>query len=244
MKKWLVLLLMISTLNVVAQKSVLLRANYAKGDTFEVSQDVSQDMGVQGGLDIKMSMEMKVNSIVGDTINTASKIKTISMNMLQAGQVMSFDSTMKEEDLDQMGKMMKQQMDPMLQATIFSKVTTQGEIVDVKVEPTTPAMDQFTKQNQSIKFPKEKVSVGSTWTDETNAQGAITKMIFTVAKIENGKVFVNVTGTVSGIAKGDVTGTLEIDIATGMQALSNIEITMDANGSEIKVKTKSTTVKI
>lgn len=244
MKKLLMLFVVATTLNVSAQKSVLLRANYAKGDVFKVTQDVSQDMGAQGGLDMKMSMEMKVNDVVGDTINTESQIKTISMNMLQAGQIMSFDSTMKEEDLDQMGKMMKQQMDPMLKATIFSKVTNQGEIVNVTVEPMTPAMDQFTKQNQSVKYPTEKVSVGSTWSDETSAQGVITKMTFTVAKIENGKVYVDVTGTVSGIGEGDVKGNLEIDIATGVQSTSNIEISMNAGGSDIKIKTKSTTNKI
>lgn len=233
-----------TTLSVSAQKSVLLRANYAKGDAFVVMQDVSQDMGAQGGLDMKMSMEMKVNEVVGDTINTESKIKKISMNMLQAGQIMSFDSTMKEEDLDQMGKMMKQQMDPMLQATIFSKITNQGEIVKVSVEPMTPAMDQFTKQNQGVKYPKEKVSVGSTWSEETSAQGMNTKMIFTVTKIENGKVYVSVTGTVSGLGEGDVKGNLEIEIATGMQILSNIEMAINAGGTEMKIKTKSTTSKM
>ena len=244
MKKILMLFVVLSTLNIAAQKSVLLRLNYSPGDVFVVTQDVSQDMGAQGGLDIKMSMEMKASSILGDTINTESQIKKINMNMLQAGQIMSFDSTMKEEDLDQMGKMMKQQMDPMLKATIFSKVTHKGEIIDVKVEPVTPAMAQFVNQKQSVKYPEEKVSVGSTWSDENSMQGAVTKMIFTVTKIENGKVFVAVTGDVSGAVKGVVKGSLEIDIATGIQNLANIEVTMGAEGSKMVVKTKSTITKL
>lgn len=244
MKKLLVLFLVVSSTISFSQEKVLLRLNYAKGDTFVVKQDVSQDMGAQGGLDLKMSMEMKVNDVDGDSIKTESQIKIISMNMLQGGQIMSFDSTMKEEDLDQMGKMMKQQMDPMLKATIFSKITNQGEVVKVTVEPMTPAMDQFTKQNQSVKYPKEEVSVGSTWTDESSAQGMNTKMIFKVAKIENGKVYVDITGTVSGMGEGDVKGNLEIDIASGLQSLSNIEMSINAGGSEIKIKTNSTTSKI
>ncbi|WP_299012431.1 hypothetical protein [uncultured Polaribacter sp.] len=244
MKKLLFLFVFLSGLNVVAQKSVLLRANYAKGDVFVVQQDISQDMGVQGGLDIKMSMEMKVNEVIGDTIKTESQIKKINMNMLQAGQVMSFDSTMKEENLDQMGKMMKQQIDPMLKATIYSTLTKKGEVTNIKVEPMTPAMSQFVNQKQSIKYPEEKVSVGSTWSDENDMQGAATKMIFTVSKIENGKVYVNVSGNVTGAVQGVVKGNLEIDIATGVQDVANIEVAMGEEGAQTVVKTKSSTTKL
>jgi hypothetical protein len=74
----------------------------------EVKTEQSYNMSAKGGLDIKMSMEIIVTSKHGDIITSKSKIKSINMNMLQGGMDMSCDSSMKEEDLDRMGKMMKQ----------------------------------------------------------------------------------------------------------------------------------------
>jgi hypothetical protein len=166
------------------------------------------------------------------------------MNMLQGGMVMSFDSSKDAADLDEMGKMMKQQFDPMMLATIFSKMSTKGEVLETKVEPATPAMDQFTKQAKGIKYPKEKVAVGSSWEDATNQQGMEVKTIYTVSKIENGKVYIDVSGTVSGIGEGDVRGELIVDIEMGIQDIANIEMSLKANGMEMNIVTKSRTTKI
>ena len=89
-------------------------------------------MGAKGGVDMKISMDMIVTSKEGDMLSTESKIKSINMNMLQGGMAMSYDSSMKEEDLDEMGKMMKQQFDPMMKSTITSKVNIKGEILETK----------------------------------------------------------------------------------------------------------------
>ncbi|MDX6747774.1 DUF6263 family protein [Polaribacter sp. PL03] len=244
MKKLLFLFVLATTFNAISQESVLLRANYKKGDVLLVKLDQSQDMGAQGGVDMKMTMNMVVTSRVGDTISTESKIKTIDMNMLQGGMAMSFNSSMKEEDLDEMGKMMKKQFDPMMKANILSKMSTDGDIIETRVEPSNPAMDQFTKQAKGVKYPKEKISVGSTWSDETNEQGMNVKTVYTVSKIEAGKVYIDITGSVSGVGTGDVTGNLIVDIKTGIQDTANIKMALSANGIDMKISTKSTTTKI
>jgi hypothetical protein len=107
MKKLLFLFVFATALNLTSQESILLRANYKKGDVLEVKMEQSQNMGAKGGLDMKMSMDMIVTSKDGDMLTTESRIKWINMNMLQGGMAMSYDSSMKEEDLDQTGKMMK-----------------------------------------------------------------------------------------------------------------------------------------
>ncbi|WP_435415667.1 DUF6263 family protein [Polaribacter aestuariivivens] len=244
MKKLLVLFIVATGLNINAQESVFLKLNYKKGDTFLVQQDVSQNMGAQGGLDMKMKMEMIVTKREKDTFHIKSKIKHIDMNMLQGGQVMTYDSSIKEEDLDPVGKMVKQQFDPMLSAAIFSKVTRNGEVISTKVEPLTPALEQFTKQNKGVNYPKDKVSVGSTWSDEVNEQGMSLKTIYTVAKIENGKVYIDVSGNVSGVDKGSINGNLIIDTKSGVQDSSNMTIFMSSNGMDIEIKTKSKMTKI
>jgi hypothetical protein len=127
-------------------------------------------MGAQGGVDMKISMDMIVISNDGGVITTKSKIKSIHMNVLQGGAVMSYDSSMKE-DLYEMGKMMKQKFDPMMKSVIIAQMNSEGEILETKVEPANPAMDQFSKQAKGVKYPKEEVSVGTSWSDETNEQG-------------------------------------------------------------------------
>ena len=148
----------------------------------------SQNMGAKGGLDMKMSMDMIVTSKDGDIITTESKIKWINMNMLQGGMAISYDSSMKEKDLDQTGKMMKQQFDPMMKSIIIAKMNTVGEILETKVELSKPAMDQLTKQTKGVKYPNKEVTVGTSWSDESSQQGMNVKTIYTVSKIEKGNV--------------------------------------------------------
>lgn len=244
MKKLLVLFLLATTFNVAAQKSVLLRANYNIGDKYLVNVDQSQNMGAQGGLDMKIVMDMSILNKEQDTLTAQTKIKSIVMNMLQGGQVMSFDSSTKDEDLDEIGKMMKQQFAPMMQANIITKMNTRGEILNVDVQPMTPGMEQFTKQSGSINYPEEKISVGYSWTEDDTQNGMKIATVYKVSKIENGNVYLDVTGTVSGLGTGTVKGNTVIDIETGMQSKANVEIVIDMNGSEMKISTKSTTTKV
>jgi hypothetical protein len=244
MKKLLFLFVLVTAINVTSQESVLLRANYKKGDVLEVKMEQSQNMGAKGGIDMKMSMDMMVTSKDGDMLTTESKIKSINMNMLQGGMAMSYDSSVKEEDLDEMGKMMKQQFDPMMKSIITSKVNSQGEILETKVEPSNPAMDQITAQAKGVIYPYEEVSVGTSWSDVASQQGMSVTSIYRVSKIENGKVYINITGSVTGMGEGDIKGDLVVDIETGIQDSASSEMAINAGGMDMKISTTTTTSKI
>lgn len=243
MKKLLLLFVFSIAFNSVAQESVLLRANYKKGETYLVNLDQSQSMGAQGGIDMKMTMSMEVTAASDEKITTSSNIKSINMNMLQGGNVMTYDSSTKEEDLDEMGKMMSQQFKPMMQAKIISTLTSRGKILETKVDPSNPMMDQFTKQTKGVTYPEEKVSVGSSWEDEVNEQGMTVKTVYTVSKIAAGKVYIDVSGTISGMGTGDVKGKLIVNADSGVQETLNLIMNMNAGGMEMKITTKSTTTK-
>ena len=244
MKKLLFLFVLVTTINATSQEYVLLRANYKKGDVLEVKMEQSQNMGAKGGVDMKMSMDMIVTSKDGDMLTTESKIKSINMNMLQGGMAMSYDSSMKVEDLDEMGKMMKQQFDPMMKSTIIAKVNNRGEILETKVEPSNPAMDQLTAQAKGIIYPNEEVSVGTSWSDVTSQQGMSVTSIYTVSKIENGKVYINITGAVTGMGEGDIKGNLVVDIETGIQDSASSKMAINAGGMDMKIATKTTMSKL
>ncbi|WP_088323226.1 hypothetical protein [Polaribacter tangerinus] len=243
MKKLLLLFVLISSLTLTAQESVLLRLNYQKGDSYTMNVEQSQNMGAQGGVNMKISMDMDVVNVSKDTLIANSKIKTIVMDMLQGGMSMSYDSTVKEEDLDEVGKMMKNQFAPMMKATVITKTTTRGEVTNVQVEPITPGMDQFLQQSGGIKYPKEKVSVGSTWSTDLEQNGLKISTIYKVSKIEDGKLHLNISGAVSGLGTGKLSGNSIIEIATGVQEEATSEILLDAGGVNMKITSKVITQK-
>ena len=101
MKKVLIALLVITSLTVSAQESVLLRLNYTKGDSFLVTTESKQSMGAQGGMNMKMTMGMIVTEVAEENIKTESMITSVNLEMMQGGMTMSYDSSKKEEELDQ-----------------------------------------------------------------------------------------------------------------------------------------------
>ena len=96
----------------------------------------------------------------------------------------------------------------------------------------------------SIETRGSEVSVGTSWSDETNEQGMSVQTTYTVAKIENGKVYIDITGVVTGMGEGEVTGNLLIDIKTGIQDTANLEMAISASGVDMKISTKTTTTKL
>ena len=134
MKKVLIALLVITTLSATAQESVLLRLNYTKGDSFLVTTESNQSMGSQGGMNMKMTMGMIVADVVEESIKTESQITSIVIDMMQGGMTMSYDSN-SDEELDQMGQMLKSQFAPMMEAVIYNTIDHQGNMIDTKLDP-------------------------------------------------------------------------------------------------------------
>jgi len=171
MRKFILLALLTISFTAATQESVLLRLNYNQGDNYITSIELEQNMGEQGGMSMTMKMNSNVNSVDDELIMLESKIKSIAMNMNQGGMVMDYDSNKSSEELDQMGQMMKSQFDPILKATIYNSVDRYGNVLELKVEPTLPGMEQFTGSQNAINFPDEAVSVGSSWVSEADNQG-------------------------------------------------------------------------
>ena len=115
MKKIFTLLTIVLTLTISAQKSTLLRLNYNVGDQYLVSMNVSQGEM----MDMNFEMKMDIKEIKDTIYNVEMGIEGIKMKMSQGGMQMSYDSNLAEEKLDDMGKMMKTQFEPLLAAKIF-----------------------------------------------------------------------------------------------------------------------------
>jgi hypothetical protein len=244
MRKFILLALLTFSFTAAAQESVLLRLNYNQGDNYITSIELEQNMGEQGGMSMTMKMNSNVNSVNDELIMLESKIKSIAMNMNQGGMVMDYDSNKSSEELDQMGQMMKSQFDPILKATIYNSVDRYGNVLELKVEPTLPGMEQFTGSQNAINFPDEAVSVGSSWVSEADNQGMKIVTKYTVTSISDGMIYLDVSGDVSGIGVGTINGKSTVEISSGIQTNATIEMTISAQGIEMNMVTSSTMKKV
>ena len=244
MKKVLIALLVITTLSATAQESVLLRLNYTKGDSFLVTTESNQSMGSQGGMNMKMTMGMIVADVVEESIKTESQITSIVIDMMQGGMTMSYDSN-SDEELDQMGQMLKSQFAPMMESITYATIDHQGNLIDTKQDPVVPGIEQMTNRAMNtINYPKEKVSVGSSWTSEDENQGMKMTTKYTVSSIADGLVTLDVSGDMSGAGTGTIKGKSTVEISTGISNSSEIEITIATQGMNITGSTKITVSKM
>lgn len=245
MKKLMIIaFLAISNVICVAQESVLLRYKMKKGEKYELTMSMKQDMGATGGMNMKFKFNSSIGEVNKGSYVSETKVKTLSMDMLQGGNVMSYDSTKSDDELDMMGKQMKAQFAPFFKATIYTTTSSRGKVTSTEIKPDTPALNQFKDQNNSIEYPEEKVKVGSSWSDENNNQGMKMKTVYTVSKITKDKVLIDVTGDVSGLGTGKIIGKVVVDRASGIPSSSEINVNVNAGGAEVKISTKATMKKV
>lgn len=245
MKRILIALLVITSIAVSAQESVLLRLNYTKGDSYLMTVETKQGMGAQGGVNMKMNMGVIVSEVSGDNVKTESKILSVAVDMMQGGMAMSYDSNKKDEELDQMGQMLKSQFDPMMNSIIYNSYDKLGNITETKVEPSVPGMNQLTEGSGSVIYPNEKISVGSSWSSNKDNQGTKTTTTYTVSQIKDGIVYLDITGNVSGAegVDGAVKGSSEIEVSTGLAKKTSIEVAISNQGMDITINSNITMTK-
>lgn len=243
MKKLLILIVIAFTINTNAQESTLLRLNYKKGDAYVTNMKMSQEMGTVMSMDLTIIMNTDITDSSKDTYVSKMKIANISMDMSQGGMNMSYDSSKSDEELDAMGKMMKAQMGPMLQAVITIKGNTLGEVTVTSIEPNIPGASDFANQSNNVIYPKKAVRVGDTWTMNKEDKGMSIDFTYTVKSITKTNVLLDVTGKVTGNATGTVTGSMDVDKKSGMPLISKIDMNLTTQGQDLITKMVATTTK-
>jgi len=170
---------------------------------------------------------------------------SVAIDMMQGGMAMSYDSNKKDEELDQMGQMLKSQFDPMMNSIIYNSYDKLGNITETKVEPSVPGMNQLTEGSGSVIYPNEKISVGSSWSSNKDNQLMKTTTTYTVSKIKDGIVYLDITGNVSGAegVDGAVKGSSEIEVSTGLAKKTSIEVAISNQGMDITINSNITMTK-
>ena len=85
-------------------------------------------------------------------------------------------------------------------------------------------------------YPKKPVKVNDSWTMVKSEKGVNFNFRYTVKSILKELVVLHVSGSVSGLANGTITGAIEIDRATGNALKTRINMDVGANGVQMSTR--------
>lgn len=237
------LTLAITTLG-FSQEKVKLRLNYKKGDRYETKMKMNQDMGVMV-MDMDLTITMKVNEVKEEGYDTENNFTYVSSVINQQGvEKVNYNSNMKEEELSAEAKEFREKTKSLLETTMFITVSKIGESKLVKTEPVVTSMDQVSNQMNTTVYPKEAVSVGSSWTSTQDSQGMKMNLTYTVKEITKEKVLATINGKMDILPDAKIIGDIEIDRATGVPVRTSININVSSMGMNLKNKTEATVRKL
>lgn len=240
-KKIVTVFLLVASVSIAAQESVLLQYNFKKGDQYLIEMNLKQDMAPIMSMDIDLSMVMKSIGKDGNNLKNTYQIKRMKMLMGAQGQNIEFDSDAKDEDLSDEEKKMKAEIEPALKAIIYQTIDRTGKVVEQKMVPDVKGAMSLMNQNQftNMEYPTTPVKVGSSWNYSQNMNGTNMKVKYTVTKITKENVFADITGEIEGVSgtEADVSigGKTKIDRSSGMVVDMNFVMNMSASGMGIKM---------
>lgn len=229
MKNYVFLFVAFFGLQISAQET-LLRYNSKVGDAYDVKMTIKQEVGDFMAQTTEMEMSMKITEVSDTSITNESKISKMKMNMVQGQNIIDFDSSKSDDELDETGKMMKAQLGAVLSAVITSTYSKYGEVLNVSIEPNIPQAAQMAQQSSFTIYPKEAVKVGSTWSETKEENGMTFTSNYKVDAISVDEVDLSITGEVSGMANGKISGNMKLDKETGMLINSSVKMDMNVQG--------------
>jgi len=245
MKKILPIILIVTSLSLSAQDSVLLRLNYTQGDSYLVDTEIKTDMGRLGCMNMKVSWKKDVSEVSAEGVKLESKVVSIIVDMKQDGKItMNYDSSQKDEELDEMGQMLKSKFDPMMNAIFHTSLDNLGNVIETRTVPDIPGIEELLSNVNTVILPEEKVSVGTTWTSEVKKQGIIMSIKYTVSNIVNGNVTLDISGNAKGVESGSIKGKETIEIGDGISKNSMAEMTIVCEEMTIHITVNSLVTKI
>ncbi|MEO7313195.1 MAG: DUF6263 family protein [Chitinophagaceae bacterium] len=239
----------------ISEYAFLYEINKADGDNKELKMTFEKMKSTQRA----NGKEMIMDSDVIDTANPASKI-------MGAVKGSSFDMTINGKGEVKSIKGMDLMMQKMINAAGDSLPSeAKAKMAEgIKEMMNDDMLKSLTEQSFKI-FPDKKVKVGDTWTSKIETKSfvdMVTETTYSLKKIDNGVASLDIKSVITPGANekviqgtkvetnltGTQTGTMELEVATGMTLSSNlvqkIDCKMKANGMEIPIKINGvTTVK-
>ena len=148
-----------------------------------------------------------------------------------------------EETLDQMGKMLQSQFKPMMDAKIMSSTDKMGKVVDIKVEPMIPGMEKLKQKIMVSLIQKRLLKSVPRGLHHRKSKALQWLRTYSVRDIANGFVYLDISGEITGVAEGTISGTAEIEVSSGALKVMEMQTSMDAQNMTVKGTTKVTMTK-
>lgn len=244
MKKITTLLLFVFSIICYGQEEVLLRLKYKTGDHYKMAMIMKQDMGSLMTNNMTFIMSQKITNTTDSIYENTMTIDQVKMEITKSGEeTKSFDSSKDIEEGDDFAKQMNASLGKMIGVEFFSKGNFQGEILEIKVDSQLPGLENMTNKGNVV-YPKEAVKVGSQWKITQSQEGMDMNFVYEVSEITDSYIKVKVSGTISGLGNGTISGILKIKRETGIPELSNIKMDLEVLEQKILTEIEMKMVKI
>ena len=250
-------LFLVNISSAIAQKSVELKYNLNKGDTYAFVTDMEQDitfeaMGQTTTLDQVMTIQMTsvVTGIDGEDINQDFTFDRIMMNQSIFGMEIKYDSD-DSTTFTGMGGQIAVEMNKVIGSTIKLVMDDHGNIKDMDLSSFSDNSDlsnNLSSGNTYAVYPKGKVNVGDTWeTDIKPLKDSEMKvhMNYTLLKVSRKQAVIGIEGTVTANEiqgqeirlNGTTVGEMIVDTKTGMliSSVIDLELAMDLDQGGVKI---------
>ncbi|MDB2384909.1 hypothetical protein N9V96_00380 [Polaribacter sp.] len=227
MKKLTILFLFLCTTVAIAQEKVKLRLKYNKGDVYEIKIKMNQSMGAVASTTSTMLMEQVITNTSKEFFEATTNFTNVVMQVEQGGTLQTYDSSKPVDENNAFSKQMQSTLDPILNATMTTKGNYRGEIVEFNVEPNIPGVEKMTNSSNNVVYPEESIMVGSKWSMTKEESGISMNFDYVVKEIRKNIVVLDVSGKISGIASGTISGVLNVNKSNGIPSESTIKMTMD-----------------
>lgn len=244
----------------------------SKVNTLSTMELMGQAMEINA--DVVMIRELEVKEKKEKSYQLVSTIKKMNLNSSFMGQSMSYDSDKKEDSENEMGKMMKGQLNIPKEV----ELDDDGKLINVKkdtvksavdgnnpmlamMESMGAAQDESNGANEAFQVLPAGTKTGDTWSDSTIADGSKTYRTYTLTGIQGNDATIAVSGT-QAVNKtvenqgmeatvsldSKITGEILVDKSTGIVKQRTLVVegtgNTEAMGQEIPMTTKITTTSV
>ncbi|MDX5448881.1 MAG: DUF6263 family protein [Bacteroidota bacterium] len=219
----------------VPKGSAELRVNLEQGDAYNVEMAISQTVFTDETMlekmmesETKLYSSASVSSAQENVYTLETKINRVVIDQTAQGMEINYDSDQGEPE-DMIGAMVHQQMAPLMENSMTTKVDMMGKVI--KQDTTGEESELMDGGSYLIQFPEEYVSVGSTWTKDGVGLMDDANVTYTVKEIQSDNVILDVTSNTQQAEEGvdlniEIKGTITIDRKTGWPVMQDLKVVM------------------
>lgn len=220
MKKIIIVVLMLFSMSVIAQESVLLRVNCKQGDKFSTKIFTKKNHTISSSKELISYETTTVKKVVDSIYVFEMSVDRLIIKGKHNGEDIKYDSSVKEENMTKNTVWYHYMAKPSLETKIAIATNKKGKILDKKRLSGSEDISRAIHTINFITFPKKPVSIGTEWKEEKTENNVKTVKTYKVTKITNAKVILSFEGQKYDVyiprKKDTVVGIIEIDRKTGM----------------------------